>query len=508
MSLALSIATAPVGWLGYATAPLTTIRSTNDLVSFSVSGLPTGISVSAVNAREWRLVGTPSAAGGFACVATGSDSVTTVTLDFTIQILAPALALSVSPEPRGFVGEALAIFNPARSIGGAVAATAWTFTGLPAGLTGNNGNGQITGTPTTAGSSSVTVTTTNGTESDSLTYPFFIAAYGFTLSSAPLAPVAEEYFVLYTTGTSGSTGATFEANGLPASVSMAPGGGYIEGTLPAGDYVFEIQGIKSGVITAIEVPLFVSPAIAVAPVIDGEVGVIMYHTATPLSGGTYSVELSGGPPGVAPTLSGSFYGGQIAGIPSEPGIFYATLTKILVDGGSTYLTQSVPVTFRISGGNFLNWFHEDALRRDLQINLRTREVAHVLSPAPWTLIRGEKNIWLGVIFRDAKEVIDADLAATAVRLTVRPVDDFDGAAYLDHSFTSAVAIHGHSVWRHLFDATSAAIEEAFAALDDAPGGSVASASLVAIGQLTWTHPDGRILSTRTFPAVILQDATR
>lgn len=58
-------------------------------------------------------------------------------------------------------------------------ATSWTFSGLPTGVTGNTVTGVASGTATTPGSYSVTVTAFNDCGSDELT---------FTWEVTPLAP--------------------------------------------------------------------------------------------------------------------------------------------------------------------------------------------------------------------------------------------------------------------------------------------------------------------------------
>ncbi len=107
----------------------------------------------------------------------------------------------------------------------------WSATGLPPGLSISTG-GVISGTPTTAGTSSVAVTVTDGTgntasQNISLTVNP-VGTLSITTTSLPGGTVGTSYSVILAVG-GGSGSYTWSATGLPAGLSISSGG-VISGT--------------------------------------------------------------------------------------------------------------------------------------------------------------------------------------------------------------------------------------------------------------------------------------
>lgn len=118
-----------------------------------VSGaVPDGLSL----ASNGALTGTPSKAGTFSFTAQAADnSGVTATATFTITIAAQPLVLSGLPVPNGIAGAAYPL--QILTATGGTAPYTFSYTGmLPPGMTFSNG--QLTGTPTSNGTFSISVT--------------------------------------------------------------------------------------------------------------------------------------------------------------------------------------------------------------------------------------------------------------------------------------------------------------------------------------------------------------
>ncbi len=120
----------------------------------------------------------------------------------------------------GSVGSAIASF--ALSASGGTAPYTWTATGLPPGITVSSQSGVVSGTPTTAGTYSVTATATGsaGSGSGSATFTFTISGGGSSCAS-PGQRLANPGFESGNTGWTASPGVI----GQNASGGEAPHGG-------------------------------------------------------------------------------------------------------------------------------------------------------------------------------------------------------------------------------------------------------------------------------------------
>jgi alpha-tubulin suppressor-like RCC1 family protein len=146
--------------------------------------------------------GTPTASPTPALVALpAGTTIDTVARGPSISSLALVadLAASTASLPAGELGVPYSAAVQAR---GGTPPYTWTVSGLPAGLTANPANGQITGTPTSAGGANVTLTVTDayGISASSTVIPLTIVPdipltvvpdNGGTLAPAALAPVPD-----------------------------------------------------------------------------------------------------------------------------------------------------------------------------------------------------------------------------------------------------------------------------------------------------------------------------
>lgn len=119
--------------------------------SVTAGSLPSGLTL----ASSGTISGTPTATGTFNFTAQVKDSVgTTASQAYTVSIASP-LTITTTSIPDATVGVAYTFTLQAS---GGTAPYTWSISSgtLPAGLTLNSSTGVISGTPTTAGSSTIT----------------------------------------------------------------------------------------------------------------------------------------------------------------------------------------------------------------------------------------------------------------------------------------------------------------------------------------------------------------
>jgi large repetitive protein len=205
--------------------------------SFSATGLPAGLSI---GVNSGIVSGTPAAAGTSAVTVTIQDAQgATSTQNYSVTIN-PAPNITTASLPSSTVGTAYP--STTLSNTGGTSAFSWTSTPLPAGLSISPG-GIISGTPTAAGTSSVTVTVTDAAgATDTRTYSVTIdpppppsittASYSHDQSSVT--------FQLLATG--GTAPYTWSSPDLPGWLTLDSATGDLSGTPPtvAATYTFTV----------------------------------------------------------------------------------------------------------------------------------------------------------------------------------------------------------------------------------------------------------------------------
>jgi len=145
-------------------------------LNWTAASLPAGISLSAAGIFS----GTPTAAGAVTVTVTVTDSAgNTASRTYTLTVAPAPLKITASgPVPAAIVGSSFSLgFN----VSGGTSPYSFSQTGLPGGLTISAASGVISGAPTAAGSSSVTVTVTDSAGAT--------ASTGFTINvSLPATP--------------------------------------------------------------------------------------------------------------------------------------------------------------------------------------------------------------------------------------------------------------------------------------------------------------------------------
>jgi serine protease len=150
-----------------------TDSASGQTLTYSATGLPAGLSI---NSSTGLISGTPTTAGTSSVTVTAKDTTNasgTASFTWTVNPAGGNTVTVTSPgNQTGTVGTAVSLQVHATDSASGQTLT-YSATGLPAGLSINSSSGLISGTPTTAGTSSVTVTakdTTNASGTASFTW--------------------------------------------------------------------------------------------------------------------------------------------------------------------------------------------------------------------------------------------------------------------------------------------------------------------------------------------------
>ncbi len=248
-----------------------------------------------------ELSGTPTVAGtrNFTVIATDADGLE-ATQSESVQIVAHP-SITSAALPNGEVGVTYAT-TPAVTAG--VGPFTWSVSGsLPAGLTLNSSTGEVSGTPTTLGTTStfsLVVTDANGFQASQSESVDVSSAPSITSPTLPDGEVGSVYLSQPTlTGGSGATGWSVTGGSLPQGLVVVASSGEVLGTpTAAGTYSFDLVATDSlgGTVSQPEtVVIAADPSITSPALPDGEVGASYDTTPTVADGtGPLTWSVSGG----------------------------------------------------------------------------------------------------------------------------------------------------------------------------------------------------------------------
>jgi hypothetical protein len=321
-------------------------------VTFGASGLPPGLSI---NSATGFIGGIPTvvSGSGFPVTITANDGTSTITESTVIKITAAGgggnsgVTFTTTSFPQGTVGQTYAATV---TITSGVGPFIFGADGLPPGLSLNGLTGDITGTPSAAGTFYTTLSVTDVGENDNKVIevvPIVVVpadGSGFHFNNVILnnGQAGTAYSDALTTTGAPST-VTFGATGLPAGLSIDPASGKVSGTPTAAGTFPVVYTATSGTDTiSINLPIwiatsstsafhwvFVGLPAAIVNVPYGRQPPILLVTENPGPGAGVSYSASGLPDGITYDPST----GELSGTPTDVGIFPVVFTA--VNSGAT-----------------------------------------------------------------------------------------------------------------------------------------------------------------------------
>jgi hypothetical protein len=330
--------------------------------SLASGTLPNGLSLSAGGV----ISGTPTATGtsNFTVQVTDSGSpALSATKQLTITVNPAPLAIVTTALPNGTVQST---YSSILQASGGTTPYTWSVTvgALPTGLTLNAATGQISGVPTTSGTSAFTVTVTDSAtptpQTKARQFSILVnAVLSVSTASLPNGTVGTSYSQqLQSSGGTAPITWSVTLGTLPAGLTLNGGTGVISGTpTTAGTSNFTVQAADSSTpqqlaSKALSIIVNAAPlAITTTTLPNGTVGVA-YNTTLQSSGGTppvtWAVTVGGLPAGL--TLNSTT--GAITGSPTTTGTsnFTVTATDSATPTAQT-ATQALSITVVASGVN-------------------------------------------------------------------------------------------------------------------------------------------------------------
>jgi hypothetical protein len=412
--------------------------------AYSATGLPDGLTVASASGA---ITGTPSTAGQYSIAGTVSDSTgTKANATLSITIIPATLAISTSSLPDGTVNTP---YSASLAASGGTPPYTFAVSGLPDGLSATPA-GAISGTPTTAGKFTVSVTVTDKAGATAAQrYSVTIAPPPLTITSTSLAnAIVGTAYSATVTATGGVSPLTWSATGLPGGLTISSTG-TISGTAGAPGSSTVTLTVKDNSGTTAVKPLSLSVVLPPAPPLSFS-GVLA--TSPPAQQPQLQVSLGTTyPVDVIATLTLTFApdsGGD------DPSIVFATggrTTKITIPAGSTVGATTVGLQTGTVAGLITITAQLQASGQDVTPTPAPRFTTRIaaMAPVPTTVTAARNSTGFSVTIagyvtdREITQVIYAFNAAPGSNLQTAsltvPVDTLFSAYF---SGTSAAPFGG------------------------------------------------------------------
>ena len=353
--LSITSTTIPSGTVNASyTATVAATGGSGTYTTFTATGLPAGLTISTVN-NAGLISGIPTTSTGspFTVVVTVKDSNgTTASATFSLVMGATPLTLLTGVLPPGVVSQPYPYTT--LNVSGGAGTYTFSVTGLPPGLTAD-GNGNISGTPTSATGSPFTVTikvtdASGNTLTRNLTLVINAPLSVAGPTSLPTATVNNAYPGATATAAGGIAPYTWTATGFPAGMSINIANGVIGGTPTTAtgtpySVTLTVED-STGKTASTTLTLTVNPALSItgpASLPNGATSTAYTSTTVTATGGSgsYTFSATGLPTGLSISNSGVITGTPAA---SSAGPYSVVVTVTDSTGATATKTYSLTIT--------------------------------------------------------------------------------------------------------------------------------------------------------------------